>query len=161
MRTVDSLGTSVTDSSLYGSLTDSATTADHKFEQIIDLAVTNAKYNTSDDLLNCNTNITFDNNQEEETLPKPIIAFEENATRRQEVAGMVIVNGIDHNFSIRNCLKNKQIKVSSFFMLRPFICYYKVCSLLLFEAIHSPTVFVVKISYSFNIGNHTKSTYFY
>ncbi|XP_071134546.1 ensconsin-like isoform X40 [Mytilus edulis] len=86
MRTVDSLGTSVTDSSLYGSLTDSATTADHKFEQIIDLAVTNAKYNTSDDLLNCNTNITFDNNQEEETLPKPIIAFEENATRRQEVA---------------------------------------------------------------------------
>ncbi|CAG2193867.1 unnamed protein product [Mytilus edulis] len=38
MRTVDSLGTSVTDSSLYGSLTDSATTADHKFEQIIDLA---------------------------------------------------------------------------------------------------------------------------
>ncbi|XP_076077193.1 uncharacterized protein LOC143047801 isoform X15 [Mytilus galloprovincialis] len=85
MRTVDSLGTSVTDSSLYGSLTDSATTADHKFEQIIDLAVTNAKYNTSDDLLNCNTNITFDNNHEEETLPKPIIAFEENATRRQEV----------------------------------------------------------------------------
>ncbi|XP_052103027.1 histone-lysine N-methyltransferase, H3 lysine-79 specific-like isoform X9 [Mytilus californianus] len=86
MRTVDSLGTSVTDSSLYGSLTDSATTADHKFEQIIDLAVTNAKYNTSDDLLNCNTNISFDNNQEEETLPKPIIAFEDNATRRQEVA---------------------------------------------------------------------------
>lgn len=86
MRTVDSLGTSVTDSSLYGSLTDSATTAEHKFEQIIDLAVTNAKYNTSDDLLNCNTNISFDNNQEEETLPKPIIAFEDNATRRQEVA---------------------------------------------------------------------------
>lgn len=104
MKTVDSLGTSVTDSSLYGSLTDSATTADHKFEQIIDLAVTNAKYNTSDDLLNCNTNITFDNNQEEETLPKPIIAFEENATRRQEVAGMVTIYDIDHNFSIQNCL---------------------------------------------------------
>ena len=65
MRTVDSLGTSVTDSSLYGSLTDSATTADHKLEQIIDLNVTNAKYSTSDDLLNCNTNITFDNNEEE------------------------------------------------------------------------------------------------
>ena len=83
MRTVDSLGTSVTDSSLYGSITDSATTADHKLEQIIDLNVTNAKYNTNDDLLNCNTNISFD--EEEDTLPKPIIAFEDNATRRQEV----------------------------------------------------------------------------
>ena len=87
MRTVDSLGTSVTDSSLYGSITDSATTADHKLEQIIDLNVTNAKYNTNDDLLNCNTNISFD--EEEDTLPKPIIAFEDNATRRQEVTGIV------------------------------------------------------------------------
>jgi hypothetical protein len=86
MRTVDSLGTSVTDSSLYGSITDSATTADHKLEQIIDLNVTNAKYNTNDDLLNCNTSISFD--EEADTLPKPIIAFEDNATRRPEVTGI-------------------------------------------------------------------------
>ena len=85
MRTVDSS----VDSSLYGSFTDSASTADHKLEQIIDLSVSNSKYNTSDDLLKCNTNIGFDG-QGEETLPKPIIAFEDNATRRQEVAGMLI-----------------------------------------------------------------------
>lgn len=113
MRTVDSLGTSVTtDSSLYGSLIDSQTassysaggeeqvssttstahTASGDFEEYIDLNVNNRNtiINNSEDLLNFNSidnkldNITTG----EDSHPKPpIIAFEDNATRRQEVTG--------------------------------------------------------------------------
>lgn len=113
MRTVDSLGTSVTtDSSLYGSLIDSQTassysaggeeqvssttstahTASGDFEEYIDLNVNNRNtiINNSEDLLNFNSidnkldNITT--GEDSHPMP-PIIAFEDNATRRQEVTG--------------------------------------------------------------------------
>ncbi|XP_021366859.1 microtubule-associated protein futsch-like isoform X3 [Mizuhopecten yessoensis] len=113
MRTADSsLGTS-SDQSLGESLVDSqtisveqgSTTTDSgstepnsEFEDFIDLSVTNKNFEvkaqqslfahqTTDDLLNLNTN-SIDNNLDNissDSHPKPIIAFEDNAARRQEV----------------------------------------------------------------------------
>ncbi|XP_060069690.1 MAP7 domain-containing protein 1-like [Ylistrum balloti] len=115
MRTADSsLGTS-SDQSLGGSLVDSQTIStsveqvstatdsgstepNSEFEDFIDLSVTNKNFEvkaqqslfahqTTDDLLNLNTN-SIDNsldNISSESHPKPLIAFEDNAARRQEV----------------------------------------------------------------------------
>ena len=105
MRTVDSFGSSQTDS-FGGSFFDSQTlttsqTDPSQFEEIIDLTVSNKTLksqqlqdrliNHSEDLLNLNN---IDNNcmssaGDATSLPgKPIIAFEENASRRQDVPGM-------------------------------------------------------------------------
>ncbi|XP_033741778.1 LOW QUALITY PROTEIN: MAP7 domain-containing protein 1-like [Pecten maximus] len=115
MRTADSsLGTS-SDQSLGGSLVDSQTIStsveqvstatdsgstepNSEFEDFIDLSVTNKNFEvkaqqslfahqTTDDLLNLNTNSidTSLDNISSDSHPKPIIAFEDNAARRQEV----------------------------------------------------------------------------
>ncbi|KAK3098236.1 hypothetical protein FSP39_017473 [Pinctada imbricata] len=100
MRTIDSSIT--TDDSVSGSLIDSQSQAEsglsarqqEPFEEYIDLSVSNkgvdvhsSSYGNSDDLLNFNTRHSLDNRDAgEEIIPKPIIAFEDNATRRQEVS---------------------------------------------------------------------------
>ena len=105
MRTVDSFGSSQTDS-FGGSFFDSqglttSQTDPSQFEEIIDLTVSNKALrsqqlqdrlmNHSEDLLNLNN---IDNNcmtsAGDSALPgKPIIAFEENAaSRRQDVPGL-------------------------------------------------------------------------
>ena len=103
MRTIDS---SVTDDSVSGSLiesqsqattdTDRVSSQPEQFEEYIDLSVNNkgvdvhstSPFRTPDDLLNFNSRHSLDNRDAgEEIIPKPIIAFEDNATRRQEVTG--------------------------------------------------------------------------
>lgn len=111
MRTADSFGSSQSGSNLGESLVESQTltTSDStQFEEIIDLNVTNNKTlltqqitdsflnNHSEDLLsNLNNYESIDNScmvgggDSDSTHPlgKPIIAFEDNATRRQDVPG--------------------------------------------------------------------------
>ena len=106
MRTVDSFGSSQTDS-FGGSFFDSQTlttsqTDPSQFEEIIDLTVSNKTLksqqlqdrllNHSEDLLNLNNidnNCMSSSTNDATTIPgKPIIAFEDNASRRQDVPGM-------------------------------------------------------------------------
>ena len=106
MRTVDSITSSQSDSfggSLFEpqTLTTSQNSEPSQFEEIIDLTVSNKTLksqqlqdrliNHSQDLLNLNS---LDNCMsavdDSSMVPgKPIIAFEENATQRQDVTGMM------------------------------------------------------------------------
>ena len=92
MTTNDSLGTSVSvDASLLGSRSEQVP-PDSEFEEVIDLNNRNKQLATAEDLLNLNTVENLDNRDAgEDIIPKPIIAFEDNATRRQEVTGKGIV----------------------------------------------------------------------
>lgn len=92
MTTNDSLGTSVSvDASLLGSRSEQVP-PDSEFEEVIDLNTRNKQLATAEDLLNLNTVENLDNRDAgEDIIPKPIIAFEDNATRRQEVTGKGIV----------------------------------------------------------------------
>jgi len=108
MKTVDSLGTSTaslldsqttSSSAEQVSITTDTTEPNNEFEELIDLSVTNKNFEvkqiygqqSNEDLLNLNTNSIVDNsvdNISSETHPKPIIAFEDNAARRQQVTGL-------------------------------------------------------------------------
>ena len=105
MRTVDSIGSSQTDSfggSFFDSqtLTTSQSSDPSQFEEIIDLTVSNKTLksqqlqdrliNHSEDLLNLNNiDNCMTSVDDSSTIPgKPIIVFEENAARRQDVPGM-------------------------------------------------------------------------
>ena len=92
MTTNDLLGTSVSvDASLLGSRSEQVP-PDSEFEEVIDLNTRNKQLATAEDLLNLNTVENLDNRDAgEDIIPKPIIAFEDNATRRQEVTGKGIV----------------------------------------------------------------------
>ena len=92
MTTNDTLGTSVSvDASLLGSRSEQVP-PDSEFEEVIDLNNRNKQLATAEDLLNLNTVENLDNRDAgEDIIPKPIIAFEDNATRRQEVTGKGIV----------------------------------------------------------------------
>lgn len=107
MRTVDSFGSSQTDS-FGGSFFDSqalttSQTDPSQLEEIIDLTVSNKTLksqqlqdrliNHSEDLLNLNNiDNCMTSDSESSSLPgKPIIAFEENAARRQDVPGMYYI----------------------------------------------------------------------
>ena len=102
MKTVDSLATSTDASVLGGSLSGSQSayvitgdiehevSSDKDFEQVIDLSVTNRNFEESsirqEDLYNLNTTDNCDNSSDI-NHPAPIIAFEDNATRRHEITG--------------------------------------------------------------------------
>jgi hypothetical protein len=88
MITDASLGTSVTvEGSFSASITDQVH-PESEFEEVIDLNNRNKTLSNTEDLLNLNTVENLDNRDAgEDIIPKPIIAFEDNATRRQEVAG--------------------------------------------------------------------------
>lgn len=88
MTTDASLGTSVT---VEGSLSASHTEqvpSETEFEEVIDLNNRNKTLTNTEDFLNLNTVENLDNRDTgDDIIPKPIIAFEDNATRRQEVTG--------------------------------------------------------------------------
>lgn len=90
MTTNDSLGTSFSvDSSLRLSASRSEQVPhESEFEEVIDLNNRNKQLANTEDLLNLNTVENLDNRDAgADIIPKPIIAFEDNATRRQEVSG--------------------------------------------------------------------------
>ncbi|XP_062572850.1 titin homolog [Saccostrea cucullata] len=89
----DSLGTPVTvDSSLSASQSQQVQ-PDSEFEEVIDLNNRNKALANTEDLLNLNTVEGLDNRDAgDDIIPKPIIAFQDNATRRQEVT--VLTNGV-------------------------------------------------------------------
>eukprot|EP00105_Crassostrea_gigas_P020217 XP_011438952.1 PREDICTED: MAP7 domain-containing protein 1-like isoform X19 [Crassostrea gigas] len=87
MTTNDSLGTSFSvDSSLSASRSEQVP-HESEFEEVIDLNNRNKQLANTEDLLNLNTVENLDNRDAgADIIPKPIIAFEDNATRRQEVS---------------------------------------------------------------------------
>lgn len=88
MTTNDSLGTSFSvDSSLSASQSEQVP-HESEFEEVIDLNNRNKQLANTEDLLNLNTVENLDSRDAgADIIPKPIIAFEDNATRRQEVSG--------------------------------------------------------------------------